>query len=360
MKLLTRYTARIFLRNFLLSLSSFVGIYLLIDFFERVDNFVEKSAPAGLYFSYYLNAIPLFVTQVAPLAVLMAAFISIGGLSRTGEMTAMRAGGLSLYQITRPLIIATFCIALLLLGIQEMVLPSSTSTMNKIIKQQIKGESKPQRIRNKIWVRSDNSIVHIEQAIPHMGALRGITIFELDDNFQVAGRTDAGSARFRDEAWQFRNLNRRSFDPESGEMIDSVREKTRQIDFDKKPEDFQQANPHEWELSFFDLRKLAAKMQAEGYDPTRFLVNMHAHIAAPFACVVMVLLGIPFALHRGRDTSLSFGIVVSVLVGVVYFILHSVAIAFGYSGILPPLLATWSANILIGLTGLWLVLFRTE
>ena len=59
-------------------------------------------------------------------------------------------------------------------------------------------------------------------------------------------------------------------------------------------------------------------------------------------------------------TSLAFGIVVSVLVGVAYFMLHSVAMAFGYSGVLPPILATWSANILIGLSGLWLVLFRTQ
>ena len=360
MTLLTRYTSKIFLRNFLLSLGSFSGIYLLIEFFEKVDNFVEKSASAGLYFSYFLNAIPLFITQVAPLAVLMAAFITVGSLSRTGELTAMRAGGLSLYQITRPLIITTCCITLFLIGTQELILPTSTSTMNKILKQQIKGQSQPQRIRNKIWVRSGNNIVHIEQAIPQKGILQGVTIFDLDDNFQIANRTDAGSARFQENAWQFRNLNRRSFNPDSGEMTNSVQESNRQIAFAKKPEDFQQADPHEWELGFFDLRKMAAKLQAEGYDASRFLVNMHAHIAAPFACIVMALLGIPFALSRGRNSSLSFGIVVSVLVGVIYFILHSVAIAFGYSGILPPLLATWSANILIGLTGLWLVLFRTQ
>jgi lipopolysaccharide export system permease protein len=87
---------------------------------------------------------------------------------------------------------------------------------------------------------------------------------------------------------------------------------------------------------------------------------MHTHIAAPFACLVMVLLGIPFALHRGRSASLASGIVVSILVGVSYFILNSVATVFGYSGILPPLIATWSGNIIFVLIGIWLILFRTE
>ncbi len=360
MALLTRYTVKIFLRNFALSLGSFVGVYLLVDFFERVDNFVEKSAPISLYFGYFLNAIPLFISQVAPLSILMAAFITIGSLSRTGELTAMRAGGLSLYRISRPIILTTCIIDLLLVFNQELVLPKSTATMNNIMNQQIKGQSQPQRIRNQVWIRTGNSIVHIDQAIPQNNALRGITIFDLDENFQIAARTDAGSARFENNGWQFRNLNRREFNPENGEMVSSVQSRTKEIPFNKKPEDFQQADQHEWALNIFDLRKIANKMQAEGYDATRYLVNMHSHIAAPFACIVMVLLGIPFALHSGRNSSLSFGIVVSVMVGVVYFMLHSVAMAFGYSGVLPPLLATWSANILVGLTGLWLVLFRSQ
>ncbi len=360
MGLLTRYITRMFLRNIALSLGAFVGVYLLVDFFEKVDNFVEKSATVGLYLNYFLNAIPLFVTQVAPLAVLMAAFITVGALSRTGELTAMRAGGLSLYRITRPIIIATCGVTLLLIVNQEAVLPQSTATMKRIMQQQIKGESQPQRIHNRIWVRTGNSIVHIEQADPQEGTLQGVTIFDLDENFRILQRVDAGSARYRENAWQFRNLSRRLFDPDTGVMTSSARSGSENIAFDKKPEDFQQADPHEWELNFAELRKLARKMAAEGYDATRFLVDMHAHVAAPFACIVMVLLGIPFALNRGRNSSLSFGIVVSVLVGVVYFILHSVAMAFGYSGILPPLLATWSANILVGLTGLWLVLFRSQ
>jgi lipopolysaccharide export system permease protein len=190
--------------------------------------------------------------------------------------------------------------------------------------------------------------------------LQGVTFFELDENFQVTARIDAGSARHVDNEWQFRNIKQREFDPVNGAMINATTAKIEAIPFNKKPADFRQTNPHEWELNFLDLRKLAKRMQTEGHNATRYLVNMHSHIASPFACIVMVLLGIPFALHRGRNTSLAVGIVISVLVGVAYFMLHSVAMAFGYSGVLPPILATWSANILIGLSGLWLVLFRTQ
>jgi len=360
MTLLTRYTVKVFLTNFALALAAFVGIFFLVEFFEKIDKFIEKKAALGLYFSYFINAFPLIITQVAPLAVLMAAFTSIGSLSRTGELTAMRAGGLSLFRISRPIIIATCGITLALILSQELLLPRSTRTMNKILEQKIKGLSQPQLLRNKLWVRSGDRIIHIEQVVPREGALQGITIYQMDSDFQIAGRTDAGSAKYIDGSWQFKNLNMRKFDVNSGAMIDSVKSAQQRIDFGKSPEDFQRPEPHEWELNYLELKSLAKKMKVEGYDNTRLLVNMYSHLSAPFSCIVMVLLGIPFALNRGRNTSLSLGIVISVIIGVAYFILHSVSMAFGYSGILPPLLATWSANILVGLCGLWLVLFRTQ
>ena len=360
MELLSRYIVTIFLRNFALSLGSFVGVYLLVDFFEKVDNFVEKSAPVKLYLGYYLNAVPLFITQVAPLAVLMAAFITIGSLSRTGELTAMRAGGLSLYRIARPIILTTCVMTALLVFNQEIILPRSTSTMNRIMKEEVKGIAQPQRIRNQVWVRDGNSIVHIEQVIPNEGVLQGVTFFELDENFQIVARTDADSGQFEESSWQFRYIKRRQFNPGDGEMVSTAEARQESLPFSKKPEDFRHEDPHEWELNYLDLRQLTARMQKEGYDATRYLVNMHSHISSPFACLVMVLLGIPFVLNRGRNTSLALGVVISVLVGVAYFMLHSIAMAFGYSGVLPPLLATWSANILVGLTGLWLVLFRPQ
>ncbi len=83
---------------------------------------------------------------------------------------------------------------------------------------------------------------------------------------------------------------------------------------------------------------------------------MHARLAAPFASLIMAFLGIPFALRKGRDSGLALGIAMSVMIGVAYFILQAISLAFGYSAALPPLLAAWSANLLFFLFGCWLFL----
>jgi lipopolysaccharide export system permease protein len=70
----------------------------------------------------------------------------------------------------------------------------------------------------------------------------------------------------------------------------------------------------------------------------------------------MGFLGIPFALSKGRKSSPALGIAISIGIGAIFFILQAILLAFGYSGVLPPLVAAWSANLLFLLLGCWLFL----
>lgn len=360
MPLLDNYIRRKFIYYFLLAVTAFSGTYLLIDFIEKVDNFIDKSVPLTTLLFYLLISLPVIFIRVAPLAILMAAFMTIGSLSRTGEITAMRAGGLSLIRISRPLFTLTLVITLGTILIQELIVPLSTRTMKEIWNVQIQGEARPQMVRDKIWYRSGNQMIYIDRAETAAGRLRNITIFDLNERFNITKRFDAERAVFKDNRWLFYNTIDRRFDPKSGELSNQLSATETHIPFQKTPENFKHVEAVLGELTFIDLYHEIDKLRDEGYSTIRHQVNMQTHLAAPFASIVMVLLGIPFALHRGRSASLASGIVISILVGVAYFILDSIATAFGYSGILSPIIATWASNILFILIGLWFILFRTE
>jgi lipopolysaccharide export system permease protein len=360
MALLSRYVRKNFIKFYFLSVTAFSGTYLLIDFIEKVDNFVDKSASISTLMLYFMSSLPLIFTRVTPLAILMAAFMTIGGLSRTGEITAMRAGGLSLIQIARPLFTMTIIITVGIVLIQELVVPINARTMKRIWNIQIQGETGPQIVRDKIWYRSDNQMIYIGQAQPGAGLLRDIAIFDLNERFNIVKRVDAPRAEFKDNAWTFFDTIARHFSPISGEIIEQSSAAKTALSFQKTPENFKHVEAAPGELTFFELDQEIVRLRTEGYSTVRQEVDMQTHIAAPFACIVMVLLGIPFALHRGRSASLASGIVISILVGVLYFVLNSVSTVFGYSGILPPVIATWSSNIIFVLIGTWFILFRTE
>jgi len=357
LRLLRRYIISRFLRIFFLALASFAGVYLLVDFFERFDNLLNHQARPIHYILYFSGKIPLIISQITPLAVLLGVFLSIGTLARTQELTAMRAGGISLTRITSPLLKLSLAIVLLLFGINEYIVPAGLRMSQHIYEVQVKGK---EDILNthRLWFREGDSVFHILAVVPQENLLRGISIFRFDEQFRLLARTDAPAAVYRDGEWVLQNAVIRSFDSASTETS-TERLPEKPIHLEKAPEDFGAPMENE-EMGYRQLRKLVRKFQNEGYDATRYRVDMQARLAAPFSVLIMAVLGIPFALQKGRHSGLAMGVALAVGIGTAYHLLQTMLMAFGYSGILSPLPAAWSAHLLFGFIGIWLLLKTGE
>jgi len=360
MKTLNRFLLRHFIRILSLCVSAFISIYLLIDFFEKVDDFIDHKATFGDYFVYLSNNIPLIFTQILPLAILTTMVLTLGGLSRTNEITAMRACGVSLWRIVQPLMSLALLLSFLLLLLNEFVIPWNSEQLNTLLEVKLKGKSQVQLTRNEIWYRSDNRIINIAIAQPQKLQLQGIVIFTFDEHQKIKKRQDIAVANFKNGGWQTDNLVERIFDSSSGDMLDVNRVENTVLSLDRSPEDFSGREDMNNELNFRQLLTVAKKLEKEGYDSTRQRVDMHNRIAAPFTCLIMGFLGVPFALQRGRNSNIALGIGLSLGIGVVYFIIQSLVTAFGYSNALPPLMAAWTANFIFLLLGVWLLLNVNE
>lgn len=357
MLIINRYILRSFFRLFALALATFVGLYLLIDFFERVDNFIEHGASASLYLAYFLNKMPLIITQVTPLACLMAVFMTLGGMARNGELTAMHAGGFSLAAISAPLLRMGLLFSLILLTANEFVVPDTVKQARHVLATEVKGGPSVTYKRDRIWLRHQKNILNIRAANPDRQTLEGITMLSFDDGFRVRERLDAAGATFAGNLWRCRDVVGRTFDPDSGSLLTEQRFPEKAMALPVTPEDFKvPGSKRNEDLSISELKRLANKLQQEGYNSTRFHVDMHARIASPFACLVMAFLGIPFAIRKGRGVSLASGIALSIGIGAIYFIMHAALLAFGYTGTFSPLVAAWGANILFLMVAAWLFL----
>lgn len=360
MKLVNRYLLSHFLRILTLTLSSFVGIYLLIDFFEKISDFLDHQATAAQYLSFLLNSIPVIITQVLPLAILMTMVLTLGTLGRTNEITAMRACGLSLWRIIRSLMILALLVSVLQLVVNEQLVPINARNLNQLLDVELKGKAQQSLTQGKIWYRDKGRIVHIVLADPEQKKLQGITVFELDSNSRLAKRLTAPSAVYHQNGWEASSLRMQQFDPRTGDLL-KIESKTKQnLQLGRTPDDFKSGVSKNNEMNFQQLLKLVNKLKAEGFDATRQLVDMHSRLATPFTCLIMAFLGVPFALQRGRGSSIAVGIGLSLGIGVIYFILQSLILAFGYSGALPPIVAAWAVNLIFLLVGIWLLLNTQE
>ncbi|MCJ7594423.1 MAG: LptF/LptG family permease, partial [Desulfobacterales bacterium] len=109
------------------------------------------------------------------------------------------------------------------------------------------------------------------------------------------------------------------------------------------------------EMSYWQLKRYAETVQKEGYDNTRYLVDMNLKIAFPFVGLVLVFVGIPLPLglkKGGTPLAISLGMAICFC----YVLILGFSRSLGLSGVLPPLLSAWLANLLFLLLGIYLMM----
>ena len=125
--LLDRYIARAWLSNVALVLVAFAAIFFLADFMDLIDDFQQHRVSALIIVHYYSLYLFQIAFTVAPVAVLVGALVTLGILARRNEITAMKAGGISVWRVAAPVLAMGFAASLLLYVAQEWVLPTPTS-----------------------------------------------------------------------------------------------------------------------------------------------------------------------------------------------------------------------------------------
>ncbi|MFO7576116.1 MAG: LPS export ABC transporter permease LptG [Pelovirga sp.] len=356
MKIINRFILSYFLRILGLCCAAFIGIYLLVDFFERVDKFMDYGAGWQEYSSYLVHSVPFIFVQILPLAILTSMVLTLGGLGRTNEMTALRACGISLWRVTQPLIALILLLCCLLLLLNEYLIPWSTRQLNELVEVKLKGKEQIRLTHDKIWYRSGNRIINISVAQARDKQLQGVTVFTFDDQARIMRRLDVPAAHFRDRQWSAPTMVVRDFDPDSGNLVTTQQLEQQVLDLDRQIDDFAEVENASNQLNARQLGRMITRLEEEGYDATRQRVDFHTRLAAPFTGLVMGLLGIPFALQRGRESHLALGVGLSLAVGAAYFLLQSMVISFGYAGAVSPIFAAWTGNVVFLLIAAWLFL----
>ena len=96
-------------------------------------------------------------------------------------------------------------------------------------------------------------------------------------------------------------------------------------------------------------------MQQDGYDNTKYIVDMNLKLAFPFIILVMIVIGVPISIRvekGGIPLAVSFGIGLCFL----YMATLGLARSLGYANVFPPFLAAWVANVIFMLLGLYLMM----
>jgi len=169
--------------------------------------------------------------------------------------------------------------------------------------------------------------------------------FSVADRTVLVTRVDATTMVWdtSQHHWVLQNGTRRWFDQGRERMETFVTQPAGPLHFD--PEDLRKKQEKPDEMSYYDLREFIRNQQRAGQEVSRWLVDFYSKISFPFATVIVVLFGVPFASIRRRG-GIGVQLGVSLLICFIYLIFMKVSEVFGYNGDIPPLLTAWSANMI--------------
>jgi lipopolysaccharide export system permease protein len=320
---------------------------------EKIPRFLRAGADASDALQYFIWKLPEMVSRTATFSILMATLLTLGVLSRDSEIIAMRSCGISLLKISYPMLMLGFIASILLLLNAEIVLPYTYVKTEQIDRVKIKKKEDNLTFkRNNIWFRSGSLILQARLFEPKTRTLSGVVIWNVDAHMNPVSRIDADTAIYQEGQWRLYSSTEKIFLTPVGFETKSA--PTMAVDLNLKIEDLQVLDRDADNMSIRVLKEYAENLKRGGYQAYRYYTLMHAKIATPFAALIMVLLGIPFALKNSRSGGISMGIAASIGISFAYFVVNAVLLSYGRSGVLTPVVAAWGANVVFMLGGIWM------
>jgi len=354
MRIITRYILGELLKPFFFGLFAFSGIMLggaLVDLIEFAGRY---QLPLFTVLKLFIFRIPETIALGSPMAMLLATLMGLGNITGHSETIAMRAGGVSFSRIALPVLLTGLAVSGVSIMVNETIVPPAKRIYNQ---ERTEAKSvKPQGVlRQYFFTDQDKSgvkrLIYAEEYYPAQERLVKVVIQEMQGN-------EVKRAIFADELFwaedkEFWFFNQGMIYNYDGDKVFPMRmakgyyptgltrnpNEVRKLALD--PEDMSWAELN-WYIKNGSNLKNIRELQ----------VMLHQKVSIPFASFFFALLGTPLSLQPQRRTS-SAGFGLSLMFIFIYYVLMGIGTFVGQSGTLPPFIAAWLQNFIIGTYGFY-------
>ncbi len=337
--ILDRYVLLRFLELAAICFGALLAIFVLIDVVDNLQWFTKYHSTLDEVLRFYSARMPLLVSRVVPMALLVAAALTVSLFGATGELVGMQASGISPLRIVLPILLASLVIAAAYQAIVDRVVPQSIARATQIKRFEIKGQVE----RVSVWSWSHDHLYQADRIDPLAGVARGLTLYALNEDGLPVSRTDATEARYVGAGtWHLLDPKRVLVEPDGVRIVPA--DAFVQLGDDLATE------RDGTQLSIGELQAEIRALEARDYDATSLRVDLQAKLAAPLACVLLPALALVFATGGPPSPSPAWALLVSVALGLGYAALSGLGVALGYRGAAPPLVAGWAPTAIFVLT----------
>ena len=352
MKILSNYLLKEVTINVLLIMVALIAMLSFFDLIQELENLGKGTYSFSKIIIFVILSMPGHVYDVMPVAVLVGCMLSLGQLARHSELIIFRVSGVSILSMTYLLLRVGLLFTLLTFLIGELITPFSEKVAQRM---RIKATDSvvAQDFRSGLWVKDGNNFVNVENVLPD-STLLNIHIYEFDQHSKLLMTSNAKSASFENDDWQLKNVTNTFFEK------DNIRiEKSDQATWHSliRPELLSILLVLPEKMSAWNLYSYINHLAVNKQKTTRYEIAIWAKMIYPLACLVMVILALPFSFVQQRAVGASTKIFVGMMLGVTYQILNRVFVHLGLLNDWPPLFSAIMPTALFLVVGIIMLYF---
>jgi lipopolysaccharide export system permease protein len=327
-------------------------MFSFFDLIQELDALGKGSYGLGKILLFVLLSAPGHVYDIMPVAVLVGCMYSLGQLARYSELVVLRVSGLSIFDIALLLlkIGAIFTVITFLIG--ELVTPISEKVAQRM---RIKATDSvvAQEFRSGLWVKDGTSFINVEEVLPD-ATLLNIHILEFDKNTKLVTSRNAKAAEFKDESWNLKDVSDTNFGKDSVKVHHLADATWHSL---IRPELLNVLLIMPEKMSAWNLYTYINHLRINKQKTTRYEVAIWAKLIYPLACIVMVILALPFGFAQQRAAGASTKIFVGIMLGVMYQILNRVFAHLGLLNDWAPLFSAIMPTIMFLIAGMSMLFY---
>ena len=356
MKKLDQYIVRKYLATFFFTVLIFTMIASIIDFSEKVEDFIkEPCTKEQIIFDYYLNWIPYINSLLIPLYALIAVIFFTSRLAYNSEIISILNAGVSLRRLMLPYLGAASFIALIHLSGNHFFIPQGNKTRLAFEHQYIWKYSDQGKTKDVHMFLDDSTKVYIRFYGKKDTVARDFRIEKFKDS-QLVYLLKADEAVWRGypNKWELRNYEIRTFDGEH-ETLKTGAGKSIDTTLNLIPEDFVRYTNQKEMMASPELRQFIEAERHRGLSNTRvFEIELHRRTSEPFTIIILTIIGLAVASRKVRG-GMGLHLAIGIGLGAAFIFLSKFSATFATNRTMPPVLGVWIPNIIFGAIALWLV-----
>ena len=339
---------------FLMGVFVFTTIIFASDtFITLIKQIAKFGIPFKVAFILILLNLPSVIVMTIPMGVLLATVMTLNKLSLSSEITVMRACGIGLNRIAKPIFIFAIVMSLSSFFINESIVPVMASQSKTLALWALGQKNIPDGKQNFVFKElSDNGVL---KRLFYVGSCKKKTLYNvtvLDNSKEGTIQVlQAREGKTSPEGWQFEKGAAYTIGND-GQVLNTTLFDTSVVKFGLDLSKEMNRNVAK-EYNFTGLLKYLASGDISPEDRRVYTIELFDKIALPLTTIVFVLVGVPLAITPPR-VRYNRGFLFSILIIFAYYVVRALSLSFGEAGSLAPFLAAWLPNIVLTVWGTWL------